>query len=91
MTLREGALLQGDILSGTIATMLAWTATLESRGGSVPQLGIPSTVVASWGACLVVRTAACLAFQKKGRSMLAGDVIENLGSAIHSHFEEPPS
>lgn len=78
--------MQGDILSGTIATLLAWSGTLESRGGQVPQQGIPSTVVASWGACVIVRSAARAAFSKKSRAMLATDMIDELGPVIDLLF-----
>ena len=49
--------------------------------------GLPPPVLASYGGCLTARVAAEAAFQKKGRSMLAADVIEELGAAVDKLFD----
>lgn len=49
--------------------------------------GLPPPVLASYGGCLTARTAAAAAFQRRGRSMLAADVIEELGAAVDGLFD----
>ena len=48
---------------------------------------LPPPVLASYGGCLTARTAAAAAFAKKGRSMLAADVIEELGAAVDNLYD----
>lgn len=84
--------LQGDVLSGCIAAFTSWAANHgEQQGlsaaGSYPE-GLPPTLLAAYGGCLTARTAAKAAFAKKRRSMLAGDVIEELGDTIDRLFDQ---
>ncbi len=41
-------------------------------------------MLSAYGACAVARIAAQLAYQCKGRSMVAGDVICALGAAVEA-------
>lgn len=43
---------------------------------------------AAFNASLLVRRAAAKAFELKGRSMLAGDVIELLGEVFRDMYDE---
>lgn len=61
---------QGDILAGTISVFASW------NGG--PQL---ASIAA---ACTVVRHAARLAWEKHHRSMIATDVLQEVGQAMHT-------
>jgi ATP-dependent NAD(P)H-hydrate dehydratase len=80
---------QGDVLSGTIATYIAWCSTRvasttdrkqhysTSDGKTVPPL-----MLAAYGGCLTARIASRHAFQKQGRAMGATDVMAELGRTI---------
>ena len=70
--------MQGDVLSGSIAAFLSWALQygkdkgIEQAADKFP-LGLKPHVLAAWGACCIARNAAARAYEKKGRSMLAGD------------------
>jgi NAD(P)H-hydrate repair Nnr-like enzyme with NAD(P)H-hydrate dehydratase domain len=38
-------------------------------------------MLAAYGGCLTMRAAAVLAYRQRGRSLVAGDMIEHLGDA----------
>ena len=82
--------LQGDVLSGCIAAFTSWAVNHGGHklGGKAdyPE-SLPPTVLAAYGGCLTARTAAGAAFAKRRRSMLAGDVIEELGDAVDWLFD----
>ncbi|EEB16310.1 conserved hypothetical protein [Pediculus humanus corporis] len=69
---------QGDILSGCIATFVAWFELFKSNNTFI----IPLSSVSCYGACAVTKTCSKLAFQKFGRSMTASDMI----GCIHQSF-----
>ena len=68
------------MLSGSIAAFLSWAVEhgreegAEHAAGSFP-LGLKPSVLAAWGACYIARNAAARAYEKKGRSMLAGERV----------------
>mmetsp|Transcript_31582 Transcript_31582/g.73624 ORF Transcript_31582/g.73624 Transcript_31582/m.73624 type:complete len:477 (+) Transcript_31582:97-1527(+) len=68
---RPGGL--GDLLAGTLGVLVAWCKPRRQA----PALGCQA-------GCHVVRRACALAFEKKKRSMVAPDVLEEIGTA----FEE---
>nr|ADI46920.1 MTM0417 [Volvox carteri f. nagariensis] len=84
---------QGDILAGTIATFISWTlAFLDSarQSAEVEVVILPEInpmVLASYGACLVTRTAAAYAFAARKRAMVASDMLGQLGSAMEMLFD----
>uniref|UniRef100_A0A8D8WE03 ATP-dependent (S)-NAD(P)H-hydrate dehydratase n=2 Tax=Cacopsylla melanoneura TaxID=428564 RepID=A0A8D8WE03_9HEMI len=69
---------QGDLVAGTLATMSHY-ATLKSGSGPV---NTPWELRAGLAACSVVRRSNRLAYQLKGRSMLATDMIHQLHTAF---------
>ncbi|CAB9501006.1 ATP-dependent (S)-NAD(P)H-hydrate dehydratase [Seminavis robusta] len=73
----------GDVLAGTIGTLVAWNGILSSSSQEQEDL-----VLSCWTACCFVKTATRLAFQDKKRSMTAPDVLEHLGPAIDSMTEK---
>ena len=82
-----GAAVQGDVLSGSTAAFLSWALQYGQEKGigqdaSKYPLGLSPYVLAAWGACTIARNAAARAYEKKGRSMLALDVIEELGGSV---------
>lgn len=69
---------QGDLLAGSIATMLHWAscAGVEEPG-----------VVACRGASLLIRLCNYESFQKRGRGMLAADMVEEIPGVFKRYFE----
>ena len=84
---------QGDILSGSLGTMLAWAQRYEERLAADGQvIGLDGAVhapvpterlplVAAYGASLIARTVSRLGFARHGRSMLADDLLCEIGRA----------
>lgn len=70
---------QGDVLAGCIAAFAAWASTAQNKAEDDKRAMLP---VAAYGACLVVREAARRAFQDKGRSMGAPDIMHQLGRTV---------
>ncbi|BDA48641.1 ATP-dependent (S)-NAD(P)H-hydrate dehydratase [Coccomyxa sp. Obi] len=83
---------QGDVLSGSIAAFMSWAVNYGETHGlkeaSQYPGGLPPTLLAAYGGCLTARHAAKAAYAKKRRSMVAGDVIEELGDAVDSLFDQ---
>lgn len=79
---------QGDLLSGSIATFLNWTIATKNMIDDENNKPFDKNLLASslscFAASLLVRTCNAKAFQIKGRSMLATDMIEQ----IHEAFTE---
>ncbi|XP_059046051.1 ATP-dependent (S)-NAD(P)H-hydrate dehydratase [Achroia grisella] len=76
---------QGDILSGSIATFLNWTINnIDKAEFKTDGKDLAVASLACYAACLLVRKCNEKAFQVKGRSMLATDMIDY----IHEAFEE---
>lgn len=77
------------MLAGTLAVMVSWARYAAAPGSeSEPPRGVAPLLVAAFGASMVARLAQARAFRKAGRSMLAGDVIEELGSALDQLLEQ---
>ena len=70
---------QGDILSGCIATFIAWNMRSKDLDSSQREAIITKCAYAG---CFVTRRAAKHAFEKKGRAMGATDMIAELGPII---------
>lgn len=87
-----GCCVQGDVLSGSIAAFMSWAVNFGQAHGlkEVSQYpgGLSPTVLAAYGGCLTARHAAAAAYAKKRRSMVAGDVIEELGNAVDNLFDQ---
>ena len=75
------------MLSGSIAAFLSWALQygkdmgIEQAADKFP-LGLKPHMLAAWGACCIARNAAARAYEKKGRSMLAGGPHDSL---LQSH------
>jgi ATP-dependent NAD(P)H-hydrate dehydratase len=65
---------QGDVLTGCIATFIAWNARSSADVDLAPS---------ALAGCVVARRASRRAFEAKGRAMGATDVIEELGRVIN--------
>jgi len=78
---------QGDILSGTIGTTLAWgKCYLDGAFGdkTLPASRIP--LLAATGGCMVTRTASRRAFAKEGRGVVTQDMLPEIGGAFSELF-----
>lgn len=75
---------QGDILSGSVAVFSAWArlhpSTYKHESGA--QSSLNPMVLGSVSGSALLRKAASLAFQKKKRATLTGDIIECLGESL---------
>ena len=83
---------QGDVLAGSIATLLSWAKQAEAAEGESPQGeglpcgdGLPSApLLAAYTGCLLTRRFSAAAFARHRRAMTAPDLIEAIGPV----FEE---
>lgn len=72
---------QGDVLSGCLATFLAWTTASRTlgHGTNVAEDRLP--LLAAYGASTITRRCSHKAFKRTGRAMLAHDMIAEIGDA----------
>lgn len=72
---------QGDLLCGVVATFYCW--------GLMAKLPIDEAArVACCAGSFLAKECSRSAFQRKGRSMLASDMIEEIGQVFVRHFEK---
>lgn len=73
---------QGDLLAGCLATFAAWIDKSEYSdcGAYTPE------ILAAFSASSVVKLANKLAFQKKGRGLIASDMLDNMHLAYDMLF-----
>ncbi|RUS22990.1 hypothetical protein BC937DRAFT_94109 [Endogone sp. FLAS-F59071] len=81
---------QGDILSGLIATFLAWGKAYEENvwkhAANIKSTDIP--VLAGYAGCHLVREVARSAYAKHGRAVLTSDMVGEIGGAFSRMFGE---
>ncbi len=70
----------GDILAGTLGTVIAWNKILVEKG-EASRLDAP---LACWFACSLVKRSTHVAFNEHHRAMTAPDVLHALGSTFHA-------
>lgn len=83
---------QGDILSGTVGTLLAWGR--EWARGSYAHVGSPAdpelaphvALLAAYGASAFARTVSKRGFELKGRSMVTHDLVDLVGPVYADMF-----
>ncbi|KAI1142947.1 Ribokinase-like protein [Hypoxylon sp. FL0543] len=75
---------QGDTLTGSIATMLAWRkAYLDKIWNHDGKLSESETLgLAAFGGAAITRECSRLAFEKKGRSLQASDLTDEVHTAF---------
>jgi ATP-dependent NAD(P)H-hydrate dehydratase len=94
---------QGDVLAGALGTFLAWARNAErlrggngtgaagavgGEGGADPDRSARTVLAAAYGASLVTRSAAALAFAQHGRAMTTPDLIAQLGRGFQAAFPD---
>ncbi|KAK9468082.1 Ribokinase-like protein [Lipomyces arxii] len=81
---------QGDTLSGTLSTFLAWKYAYQSNiwkhDASLDEAKL--MLLSAYGATSVTRYCSRAAFSKYGRSMLASNLSEMIGEAYTALFED---
>ncbi|KAH9479410.1 ATP-dependent (S)-NAD(P)H-hydrate dehydratase [Psilocybe cubensis] len=77
---------QGDVLSGTVGTFMAWGKCYEDGAFGLPTSRIP--LLAAVGGSMVTRTASRIAFAKNGRSLVTEDMLPEIGKAFSQVFDE---
>lgn len=80
---------QGDTLSGTLATMLAWKLAFQNKlwnhNDSFSEEDL--FLLAAYGASAVTRYASGKAFEIHGRAVLTSHISDQVGTAYHDLFE----
>ncbi|KAF8982849.1 hypothetical protein BGZ46_000485 [Entomortierella lignicola] len=81
---------QGDILTGLLATSLAWGIAYEkdiwSHSHPVSSEEVP--LVACFGACVLNRECSRVAYEKYGRSVQSSDVIQEIGKVFTTFYDK---
>lgn len=90
---------QGDILSGTLGTFLAWGALHAQQTQASDQDVSHIILAAALGAATVTRTARCVGFwatlliecsrlvyNAMGRALQTSDCLQRVGEAFETHF-----
>ena len=81
---------QGDILSGTVGTVLAWGKCYEEGAfGDKDEERVPSSripLLASVAGSMVTRTASRRAFGHEGRGVVTQDMLREIGGAFSEVF-----
>ncbi|OTB07519.1 hypothetical protein M426DRAFT_317827 [Hypoxylon sp. CI-4A] len=82
---------QGDTLTGSIATFLAWRkAYLDKIWDHEGSLSEEETLgLAAFGGAAITRECSRLAFEKKGRSLQASDLTDEVHTAFLNVIGEP--
>jgi ATP-dependent NAD(P)H-hydrate dehydratase len=81
---------QGDVLAGSIATLLSWAKPLAGSdcggapAGFLPEGSAPLPMLAAYTGCQLTRRFSAAAFARHRRAMTAPDLIEAIGPV----FEE---
>ena len=76
------------MLSGTLAVLVAWAQEYVAEQGGMARFpyDLSPLMIASYGGSLIARYAQEAAFKKCRRSMLAEDVINELGRTVDDLF-----
>ncbi|CAG8697344.1 5222_t:CDS:10, partial [Acaulospora morrowiae] len=80
---------QGDVLTGLIATFLAWGIAYQKKLWKHDNTILPSDIpmLASFAGCTIVRECSRAAFEKLGRSVQTSDIISEIGPIFKQKFE----
>lgn len=77
---------QGDILSGTVGTFLAWASVQEADKANAGDVA-HATLAAALGAATVTRTTSRLVYESMGRALQTSDCLAKVGAAFAEHFD----
>lgn len=82
---------QGDTLTGSIGTFLAWRGMyLDGNWDTQGNMGREETLMlAAWGGASITRECSRKAFERRGRSLQASDLTEEVEGAFQRLVGEP--
>ena len=83
---------QGDTLTGSLGTFLAWREAYHDQLwdiGKAPMSREETLLVAAFGGSAITRECSRRAFKKRGRSLQAADLTEEVHNAFLSLIGEP--
>ncbi|KAJ9087685.1 hypothetical protein DSO57_1030721 [Entomophthora muscae] len=84
---------QGDLLSGTLGTFMAWEKLYRDKlwdhDDSVDLSS--SKLLCCWASSFIIRKSSKAAFEKHGRSTQASDMIPEISSIFKEYFDNPSS
>lgn len=83
---------QGDTLSGSMATFLAWYLASSQTSGALDKniyTEENSLLLAAFGASAITRYASYKAFKVHGRALVTSQISEYVGEAYNDFFETP--
>ncbi len=82
---------QGDTLTGSIGTLLAWRGMyLEGMWDTEGEMSREETLrLAAWGGSAITRECSRLAFGKRGRALQASDLTDEVEVAFDTLIGEP--
>lgn len=78
---------QGDTLSGSLATFVAWSQAYKDRLWETEPVSTDLSILAAIAASTVTRLASKKAFAEHGRAMVTTDVTLHVGAAFRDIFE----
>ncbi|KAF9998621.1 hypothetical protein BGZ79_007703 [Entomortierella chlamydospora] len=81
---------QGDILTGLIATSLAWGTAYEKGvwSHSHPVSSEDIALIACFGACVLNRECSRVAYEKYKRSVQSSDVVQEIGGVFTIFYDK---
>ncbi|KAJ2741152.1 hypothetical protein GGI20_005387 [Coemansia sp. BCRC 34301] len=81
---------QGDVLSGAVATFLAWGERYKAGAwkhkDEIAHADVP--MLAAYAACLLARHASFLAYDDCGRSTQSSNILEQVDMAFDNKFDQ---
>ncbi|KAM0787355.1 hypothetical protein ACM66B_003441 [Microbotryomycetes sp. NB124-2] len=88
---------QGDVLSGSVGTFLAWAMSWQDGQGQTREQSqggersIPLTMLAAYAGSTLTRTASRITYARMKRAMQTSDMLDDVGSAFEQVFGEQTS
>lgn len=79
---------QGDVLTGIIATFLAWGDGVSKSEWGHDELGVEVGLACAYAACYMTRAVAKRSFRRRGRGMIASDLLEDISATFVDCFEK---
>jgi NAD(P)H-hydrate repair Nnr-like enzyme with NAD(P)H-hydrate dehydratase domain len=80
------------LYAGTTAAFISWALAQQRKQPEQQQQqqqeaapALPPLMLAAYAGCLTMRAAALLTFKQQGRSMVAEDMIKQLGDPVLQH------
>ncbi|KAK4049069.1 hypothetical protein OIV83_004431 [Microbotryomycetes sp. JL201] len=86
---------QGDVLSGSVGTFLAWAMSWQDGQGQTREdagqshfADVPLTMLAAYAGSTLTRTASRITYARMKRAMQTSDMLDDVGHAFEEVFGE---